>query len=450
MPKVFEPQHQKWTKIGVLPSPVARRKRPLGTTTSQHGGSCRKAAEHGYGKETKKNHPASPILSFCGKNHFFRQNSLQEMIPVETDLSFLGGKPVLTVLEGQLGKYELTAVPKRRGKFTGIVAFVAGKNPVVQYDSDGDEVVGSDNEDDEYNGYKVWYSVTSDIAPAPAERSICIRCNCQKRAVVEMGVKNPTENDIKLEVDIHGMGLSGEKDILVPAKGSAAYELVFFSTCIGETKGSIIFYHDATGEFWYEIDLIAENPAITDLPEMSCELGRWTQQMISLTNPTSQTLEFVPTMSNANNFSLELDDQRPIVIKAEATLKVLLNFMLTSLGQADHKAKITFNSEEFGEWVFTASGKGTLPQPQEPVSLSSPAGANSTVIIPFRNPLDTTISVDVVLTGGWNNNPTVTQFKATFRKLMSKCGAESDAIKTGNSIVYIAGYIVQKLTEVLS
>ena len=50
---------------------------------------------------------------------------------VETDLPFLGGKPVLTVLEGQLGKFELTALPRRRGKFNGVVAFVAGKNPLV-------------------------------------------------------------------------------------------------------------------------------------------------------------------------------------------------------------------------------------------------------------------------------------------------------------------------------
>ena len=56
--------------------------------------------------------------------------------------------------------------------------------------------------------------------------------------------------------------------------GKASYELVFFPTCIGETKGSIIFYHDATGEFWYDIDLIAENPSISNLKQMVCELGR--------------------------------------------------------------------------------------------------------------------------------------------------------------------------------
>ena len=49
---------------------------------------------------------------------------------METNLGFLGGRPVITVLEGQVGKYELTALPKKRGKCSGAVAFVAGKNPI--------------------------------------------------------------------------------------------------------------------------------------------------------------------------------------------------------------------------------------------------------------------------------------------------------------------------------
>lgn len=36
---------------------------------------------------------------------------------------------------------------------------------------------------------------------------------------MEIGVNNPTSEDIKLDVDIKGMGLSGENKIIVPAKG---------------------------------------------------------------------------------------------------------------------------------------------------------------------------------------------------------------------------------------
>ena len=46
-----------------------------------------------------------------------------------------------------------------------------------------------------------------------------------------------------------------------------------------------------------------------------------------------------------------------------------------------------------------ASGTGLLPQPQDPVSITSAAKANSTLIIPYRNPMDVPVTVDVELTG---------------------------------------------------
>ena len=49
--------------------------------------------------------------------------------------------------------------------------------------------------------------------------------------------------------------------------------------------------------------------------------------------------------------------------------------------------------------MYQVSGVGLLPQPQEPVSITAPAGANSTLIIPFRNPLDMPVMLDVLLTG---------------------------------------------------
>lgn len=54
---------------------------------------------------------------------------------------------------------------------------------------------------------------------------------------------------------------------------------------------------------------------------------------------------------------------------------------------------------QLGEWVFVASGTGLLPQPQEPVSVYTEAGSNTTMIIPFRNPMDHAVLVDVSLKG---------------------------------------------------
>ena len=49
--------------------------------------------------------------------------------------------------------------------------------------------------------------------------------------------------------------------------------------------------------------------------------------------------------------------------------------------------------------MFVASGTGLLPQPQEPVSVYTEAGSNTTMIIPFRNPMDHAVLVDVSLKG---------------------------------------------------
>ena len=54
---------------------------------------------------------------------------------------------------------------------------------------------------------------------------------------------------------------------------------------------------------------------------------------------------------------------------------------------------------QLGEWTFVATGTGLLPQPQDPVSVYTEAGSNTTLIIPFRNPMDHAVIVDVVLKG---------------------------------------------------
>ena len=54
---------------------------------------------------------------------------------------------------------------------------------------------------------------------------------------------------------------------------------------------------------------------------------------------------------------------------------------------------------QLGEWVFVASGTGLLPQAQDPVSVYTVAGSNTTLIIPFRNPMDHAVLCEVILRG---------------------------------------------------
>lgn len=80
-------------------------------------------------------------------------------------------------------------------------------------------------------------------------------------------------------------------------------------------------------------------------------MTRWTKQTIVLENPTDETLELIPTVSNTNNFSLERDNERPLVLRPRSAIEVPIHFMPSTLGQGDHLAKVIFNSEQVSTMV---------------------------------------------------------------------------------------------------
>ncbi|ESO84826.1 hypothetical protein LOTGIDRAFT_196276 [Lottia gigantea] len=316
---------------------------------------------------------------------------------IESDIEFTSGNDSITVLPAQTGSYDLVVSPTRRGTYKGVIAFTASKHPQIEVDSDGDEVPADPN-DSVYNGHRIWYSVEINVAPPPPERTLDITCNCRKKMMVDIIVKNPTSLQIELEAEIMGRDLSGPSTIALSGGEKDVYTLTFEPSHVGKRKGSVIFYGEAVGEFWYELNCISEPPEPQILQHQECELGRWTKLMISLDNPTKESLELIPFISNTNNFSLEVDNEQPINLPSYSKIEVPLHFMPSTLGNGSHTTKVSFTSKQFGEWVFEASGIGLIPSPQDPVSVYTAAGSNTTLIIPFRNPMDQTVLADVILT----------------------------------------------------
>ena len=50
---------------------------------------------------------------------------------VESDLPFVTGREMVSVLPRQAVTYTMTLAPRTRGVFTGVIAFIAGQNPDV-------------------------------------------------------------------------------------------------------------------------------------------------------------------------------------------------------------------------------------------------------------------------------------------------------------------------------
>ena len=80
-------------------------------------------------------------------------------------------------------------------------------------------------------------------------------------------------------------------------------------------------------------------------PHRRC-VARYTSQLITLTNPTEETLRLIPLLSNTNNFRLERDNEQALELRPHCTIKVPLTFMPSGLGTADHACKISFMCEQ--------------------------------------------------------------------------------------------------------
>lgn len=106
---------------------------------------------------------------------------------------------------------------------------------------------------------------------------------------------------------------------------------------------SLIMYHASVGEFWYQLNLVAQRPCPVNLQPMNCELGRWSRQGIVLRNSTEEHLLLYPTISNPNNFMIEFSDERPIVLKAQSCLTIPLVFMPSRLGFNNQCTSVSFH-----------------------------------------------------------------------------------------------------------
>jgi len=54
---------------------------------------------------------------------------------------------------------------------------------------------------------------------------------------------------------------------------------------------------------------------------------------------------------------------------------------------------------QLGDWTFCVTGVGLPPGPQEPINITATISDHSTAIIPFCNPTDVHVLLDVCLSG---------------------------------------------------
>ncbi|XP_064926546.1 cilia- and flagella-associated protein 47 isoform X1 [Columba livia] len=335
---------------------------------------------------------------------------------VSSDLSMVGGAPVITVDPDDTVAYTLSVSPWRRGIFQGVISFVAededqqqsrhnsspektdGEQALQKLSAETPQTVDAANMGGSSSNCKVWFSLMINSIPAPPEREIDVKCRALSTTEIHIPITNPADKILQLSVVLENPSLCGQKALTLGPKETFLYQLKFSPAAVGTSDASVMFLSDVIGEFWYALKLIVETPLPTSLPEIECELGKWTHLYIPLFNPTHETLELEVENSNPSNFSTETDPKHPLIVAPHSTTEVPVQFCPSALGRGNHNTSITFKCSQLKEWIFYLSGTGLPPQSMEPTSISACIGQGSSVKITFKNPTPENVLVDVVLT----------------------------------------------------
>ncbi|XP_076799523.1 cilia- and flagella-associated protein 47-like isoform X2 [Clavelina lepadiformis] len=365
---------------------------------------------------------------------------------VMTDIPCLEGDALVTVLKGETAEYKFTLLPWQRGVTTGMLAFTVDDMEKARSfdkddsDSDKDDLVSTDQSQTQgyesktpsfltpqssqvtgLSGYRVWYSIEVQAEPADPVDVINVECPVQGVKEIEIPVKNPSGERVEYDVDIIADLVEGDAKFVLAPRIPAVYRLRYQPREVGRAEGSVIFCSPHTGEFWYKLKFDCVPPSPKHLPAMECHLGRWTRQYITLSNTTDETMTVEAGLSNNVNFSLDIplfssvsvDSDNPKLlfkIPAQSKMEIPVQFMPTNLGAASHQTTITFKSKQLGEVCYLVSGRGLAPQTMEPLSVSAGVGSSTSLILPFRNPTDAPVLVDVNLS---DNDHTMNSISAS-------------------------------------
>lgn len=190
-----------------------------------------------------------------------------------------------------------------------------------------------------------------------------------------------------------GEGLIGDSSFALEPRSTGTYNLIFSPLVAGEFTGTVGFLNEKVGEFWYDLNLSAEENPVVNLDLLECELGKVASHAVTLENPTGQELYLEFRNSNPTNFEIVPDK---ILLPAFESLRVEIQYSPTNLDVVE-SGNIVFENPTVGKWEYNVEGKGMLPTIMEPQPISTSVGNNTSSMLTFKNPFKEQSNVHVHL-----------------------------------------------------
>lgn len=289
---------------------------------------------------------------------------------VESDLVHISGASSVQVQGRDMAEYELSFQPLQAGHVTGCIMFR-----------------------DMASGHFTWYTVELMTDPPKPQQSLSLTCEVRRAVAVDIQLVNPLDDVIVFEVALNGDGLLGEVEFVLAPKETATYELVFSPLQPSKKKGTAVFFNDVVGEFWYDLELLAEPAPPEEIPLMQCELGRTAQTSVKIDNPTGQEVVLKPRSTNKINFKIV---QQRVVLPALESATVVIEYSPSSLGVKE-EAQIFFEHPVVGQWVYRVFGVGLPPLEAKELTVVAQVSRPVSSTITFKNPFLDTIHALIVL-----------------------------------------------------
>jgi len=289
---------------------------------------------------------------------------------VESDLVHISGPSSLQVEGRGSNEYELVFQPLQAGQVTGCIMFR-----------------------DTHTGHFTWYTVELMTLPPKPQQMLSLTCVVRQAVAVDIQLVNPLDDVVVFEVALNGEGLLGEAEFVLAPKETATYELVFSPLLPSRSKGTAVFFNEVVGEFWYDLDLLAEPAPPEELPALQCELGRTAQTTVTIDNPTGS--EVILKHKSTNKINFKVLQQRIVLPPLESTT-ITIEYSPSSLG-VQEEAQIVFEHAAVGQWVYKAQGIGLPPLEARKVTVVAQVNRPMSSTITFKNPFLETIHAFIVL-----------------------------------------------------
>jgi hypothetical protein len=288
---------------------------------------------------------------------------------VWTDLQNAVGTKEFVVKSRSSYNYELAITPLLGGVYTASITF-----------QDAEERF-------------MWWTVEVRTDSPKPEAVIDLKAFIRQATSAEISLSNPLDEPITFEVFYNGEGLIGDSSFSLSPKDIGTYNLIFSPLAAGMAQGTIGFLNEKVGEFWYDLNLTAEENPVINLDVLECELGKVASHTVNLENPTGQELYLEFRNSNPTNFEIVPDK---IILPGYESLKVKIQYSPTNL-DAVESGNIIFENPIVGKWQYNVEGKGLLPTLMEPQPISTAVGGNTSSMLTFKNPFKEQANVTVAM-----------------------------------------------------